>query len=96
MVYTVTLSESQRVMHWRLIIKEFGLNVQHIYGVENMVADIIIILPSTSVDNYKPITSKSHCSANKVFVIGGEENNEDCFPLNLLNEQIEQQKELEN
>ena len=31
---------------------------------------------------------------NGLFSIGREENNEDCFPLNLLNLQREQQKEL--
>ena len=30
MVYDVTLSEYQRVMRWRLILKEFGPNIQHI------------------------------------------------------------------
>ena len=41
MVYVATLSESQRVTRWRLIIKEFGPNIQHIYGVDNIVADTL-------------------------------------------------------
>ena len=31
MVYAATLSESQMVMCWQLIIEEFGPNIQHIY-----------------------------------------------------------------
>ena len=30
--------ESQRLMRWRLIIGEFGPNIQHIAGVDNIVA----------------------------------------------------------
>ena len=30
LVYAATLSESQRVMRWRLIIEEFGPKIQHI------------------------------------------------------------------
>ena len=33
LVYAATLSESQRVMRWRLILEEFGPNIQHIAGV---------------------------------------------------------------
>ena len=39
MVNAATLSESQRVMRWQLIIKEFGPIIQHIAGVYNIVAD---------------------------------------------------------
>ena len=30
MLYTATVSESQRLMRWRLIIEEFGPNINHI------------------------------------------------------------------
>ena len=30
MVYSDTMSESQRVMFWKVILKEFGTNIQHI------------------------------------------------------------------
>ena len=46
LVYAATLSESQRVMRWRLILEEFGTNIQHISGVDNMVADTLSRLPS--------------------------------------------------
>ena len=35
MVYAAAQSESQRVMGWRLILEEFGLNIQHRAVVEN-------------------------------------------------------------
>ena len=41
MVYAATLSDSQRVMHWRLIIEDFEPNIQHISGVKNIAADKI-------------------------------------------------------
>ena len=84
MVYAETLSESQRVMFWRLILEEFGPNIQHLAGVDNIVADTLIRLPSTPKDKYKPCTSKAQCCANKLFAIGRVENNEYCFLLNLL------------
>ena len=56
-------------MGWRLIIKEFGLNIQHIGVVEKIVADTISIFTSKSVKNYKPSTSKAQCHANELFTI---------------------------
>ena len=35
LVHAATLSESQKVMRLRLIIEEFGPNIQQIYGVDN-------------------------------------------------------------
>ena len=64
-------------MRCRLILEEFGTNIQHIYGVENIVSDTLIIFPSTSRDKYKPCTRKAQYCANKLFVIGRVENNED-------------------
>ena len=49
-VDAATLSEYQRVMRWRLIIIEFGPNIQNIVGVDNIVADTLSRLPSTSVN----------------------------------------------
>ena len=45
LVYAAKLSESQRVMHWQLILEYFGPNIQHISGVENKVADTLSRLP---------------------------------------------------
>ena len=61
MVHAANLSESQRVIIWRLIIKEFGTNIQHIYGVDIILDDMLSRLPYTSVYKYNPITKKAHC-----------------------------------
>ena len=94
MVFDATLSESQRFMHWKLIIEEFGPNIQNILGVENIVADTLSIFPSALVDKYQISTSKSQRCSNKLVVINREENNDCCFLLNILNVKIEQQKVL--
>ena len=63
------MSKSQRVMCWQLIIEEFGPNIHNIAGFENMVADKLSRLTSTSVNKYYPSTSKAQCCANKLFAI---------------------------
>ena len=93
MVYAATMSEYQRLMRWRLILEEFGHNIQHKAGVDNIVTDTLSILPSTPINNNEPCTRKAQCCANKLFAIGREENNDNCFPLNLLIVQRKQQKE---
>ena len=80
----------------RLVIEEFGPNIQHIAGVDNILGDTISRLPSTPSDKYESCTRKAQCCANELFATGRVENNEYCFPLNLLIVQIEQQKELRN
>ena len=52
MVYAATLRESQRVMHWRLLLEYFEPKIQHIDGVDNIVAGTKIRLQYTSVDTY--------------------------------------------
>ena len=47
LVYAATLSESQRVMRWLLIIEEFGSSIQHIAGVDNILFDTLSRLPYT-------------------------------------------------
>ena len=84
LVHATTLSEYQRVMRWWKILGEFGPNIQHISGVDNIVADTLSRFPSTSVDKYEPCIRKDQCRANELFVIGRVENNEYCFPLNIL------------
>ena len=71
-------------MRWRLILKEFGPNIQHIAVVDNIVSDTISRLPSTPSNNDEPCTSKAQCRANELFAIGREEKNDNCFPLNLF------------
>ena len=64
MVYSATLIEYQRVIYWWIIIKEFGTNIKHLNGVENIIYDTLSILPSRSVDKYEPSTSKAQCHVN--------------------------------
>ena len=59
---------------------------------DNIVTDTISRLPYTSVDKYEPSIIKPHCCTNDLFAIGRAENNRYCFPINILNLQIEQQK----
>ena len=50
MVYVATLSESQRVMRWKIIIEEFGPNIQHIAEVDNILAYTLSRLPYTPIN----------------------------------------------
>ena len=93
LVYAATLSESQRVMRWQLIIKEFGPNIQHIAGVDNIVDDTLSRLTSTPSEKNESCTRKAQCRANELFAIS-RKNNDNCFPLKLLIVHREQQKEL--
>ena len=47
LLYAATMSESQRVIRCRLILEEFGPNIQHIVGVDNIVDDTPSRLLST-------------------------------------------------
>ena len=59
LVYATTLSESQRVMCWRLILEDFEPNIQHIAGVDNIVADTLSRMLSNPSDKYEPCPSNS-------------------------------------
>ena len=92
LVYAATLSESQRVMRWRLILEEFGPNIQHIAGVDNTVADTLSRLPSANNDESIPSTSQGSRHAKELFAINATTTS--GFPLNLSLVQEEQNKEL--
>ena len=81
----MTPGEYHRVMQRKLIIKEFGPNIQHISGFDNIVAYTISRLPSTPSDKYETCTRKTQCRANDLFAIGRVENNEYIFPAKYLN-----------
>ena len=36
LVHAATISQSQRVMRWRLILEEFGPDIKHISGEDNV------------------------------------------------------------
>ena len=69
MVYATTLSESQRVMCWRLILNKFGHNIHHKDGVEKIVADMLSILTYSSINKYETSTTKAQCRADELFAI---------------------------
>ena len=61
MVYAATLSKSQKVMWWRLILEEYGPNIQHIAGVDNVVADALLSrLPSANNDEQDQVIDGRH------------------------------------
>ena len=56
LVHAATISQSQRVMRWRLILEEFGPDIKHISGEDNVVADAMSRLPTTNQNQ------KEHCT----------------------------------
>ena len=80
MVYSENLSESQRVMLWRLIIKYFGSNIRYIDLFDNILDDEISRLMYTSVNKYKHITMKAQCCTNELFTISRVEENNKYSP----------------
>ena len=60
-------------MRCLIILKSFGPNIQHISGVDNIVAYILSRFPSTSVEKYEPSTSKAQCHAKVLLEIVREE-----------------------
>ena len=52
MVYATTMSESQRVVLWQLILKEFGPNIQHVTGFDSIIAYKLSKFPYTSAYKY--------------------------------------------
>ena len=64
MVRATTLSGYQRVMLWQLILEDFGTSIQHIAGVDNIVADTLGRLPSTSINKYEPYKGKDQSLSN--------------------------------
>ena len=72
-------------MRWRLIIEDFGPNIQHIYGVDNIVSDMLIRLTYASADTYDPSTVNAQCHTKELLAISREENKKYRFLLNILN-----------
>jgi hypothetical protein len=79
-------------MRWCLILKEFGPNIQHIPGVDNIVADTLSRLPSANT-NREDDGTESLRRTNKLFVTNGQPT-DDSFPLTLSTVLREQNKEL--
>ena len=45
LVHESELKTSQRVMRWRLLLEEYGLEIEYIKGPKNVVADALSRLP---------------------------------------------------
>ena len=93
LVYEATLSESQRVMRWRLLLEEFGPHIHHIAGVNNIVADTLSRVRSNNVGEDENESSQKQklqelYAATKIRSIRAE------FPLEKGLIRDEQQKEL--
>ena len=104
LVYAATMSESQRVMRWRLILEEFGPNIEHIAGVDNIVADTLSRHPSANIedDDINSEATNKPAEAEKVKQLyvannNSDNNNDDVvFPLTLSVVHAELQLELQN
>ena len=97
LVHAATVSQSQRVMRWRMILEEFGPDIRHIKGEDNIVADAISRLPTANKDPSEQSTEVRGLR-NEVFLSEYEslvldESNEG-FPLDLSSVQKIQNKEL--
>ena len=95
LVHAATISQSQRVMRWRLILEEFGPDIIHIKGENNTVADAMSRLPTANTDQRESRTEVLGLSGempveNKVLVLDEDE----AFPLNLSLVRQTQQIEL--
>ena len=95
LVHAATLSQSQRVMRWRLILEEFGPDILHIKGEKNIVADAISRLPTANEDQSESRTEILGLSSEmlaKLEYLVFEEDSE--FPLHLPLVRKVQQQEL--
>ena len=84
MVYAATMRKSLNVVLWQIIIEEFGPNILHKAGVDNIVYDTLSRFPYTSINKYAPITREYQCCVNKLFTINRAEKNKAFFPINIF------------
>ena len=95
LVHAATMSQSQRVMRWSLIIEEFGPDIQHISGDDNIVADAISRVPTANQDQIETCTDTQDPLSKTLMELEHLVLEEDeGFPLNLPLVQKAQQKEL--
>ena len=95
LVHATTMSQSQRVMRWRLILEEFGPDIKHIKGEDNTVADAISRLPTANQDQIESCTDTQDplsktLTESEYLVLEEDEG----FPLNLPIVQQAQKEEL--
>ena len=84
LVHAATVSQSQRVMRWRLILKEFGPDIKHISGEDNVVVDAISRFPTTNTGQSEQRTAVQDPTSK---ALDEEEQlvleDDEPFPLNL-------------
>ena len=94
------MSESQRVMRWRLILEEFGPNIESITGVDNTIADTLSRHPSANIEDDNDFTDtegeSSGATKIKQLYIARNNNDDVAFPLTLSLVYDEQQLESQN
>ena len=90
LVHAATISQSQRVMRWRLILEEFGPDIRHISGEDNVVADAISRLPTANKDQKETRNDTQGLFKEENLVLKDDE----AFPLELSLLRKEQNKEL--
>jgi hypothetical protein len=94
--HAATVSESQCVMRWCLLLEEYRPDIRHISGVENVVADAISRLPMAQNDENESSTVKRiQRQMNEMFNLEQDESNDNGFPLQLSEVQRIQSIELE-
>ncbi|GFH50539.1 hypothetical protein CTEN210_07015 [Chaetoceros tenuissimus] len=91
-IYEATLSESQRVMRWRLLLKEFGPNIIHIASVDNIIADTLSRLKSNNVEEDE--IESTDTKVQELFANRRVRSIQADFPLEKKLLREEQQKEL--
>ena len=96
LVHAATMSQSQRVMRWRLILKEFGPDIRHISDDKNIVADALSRLPTANNDPIEQRTDAQDqvkmTTESELFILEDDEE----FPLHLSLVRRTQQIELTN
>ena len=94
-VYKATLSDSQRVMRWHLLLEEFGSHIRHIAGVDNIVANTLSCVKSSNVEEDKNEPSEKQM-LQELYVAIKIQSIQADFPLEKGLIHNEQQKELKN
>ena len=96
LMYTGTLSESQRVMRWRMILEEFGPTIHHLAGADNVVADALSRLLSNRLESTEGPSSAPDVAeeTKEMFATTRREAEDTTFPLAKYKIQNAQNKEL--